>query len=131
MKALTGIDALSHPVEAYIAKNANPMSDLIAEHAIELAVGNLKLAYQDGHSLIARSNMMLASTMAVIAASNAGIGIIQALAHAPGGRYDLPHGLIIAICFPQGLAYNLITAPQKCARISQFLGHISAGWLLS
>ncbi len=85
LTALTGIDGLSHAVEAYSARNANPMSDLIAERAIELAVGNLKLAYQDGQNLIARSNMMLASTMAVIAASNAGLGIIHTLAHAPGG----------------------------------------------
>ncbi len=85
MKVLTGIDALNHAVEAYIAKNANPMSDLIAERAIELAVGDLKLAYQDGHNLIAGSNMMLSRRMAVIAASNAGLGIIHTLAHKPGG----------------------------------------------
>lgn len=76
----------------------------------------------DGHNLIARSNMMLASTMAVIAASNAGLGVIHALAYALGGWYDLPHGLTIAICFPQGLAYNLMATLQKCARIAQFLG---------
>ncbi len=127
LTALTGIDALSHAVEAYITKGANPFSDLIAERAIALVADNLILAYQDGNNLEARSNLMLASTLAVIAASNAGLGIIHALAHALGGRYDLPHGLTIALCFAQGLAYNHIAAQEKCARVSQLLGTNTSG----
>ena len=72
--------------------------------------------------------MLLASTMAIIAASNAGgLGIIHSLAQTLGGFYNLPHGLTIAVCFPFGLAYNAIALPEKHAKISQMLGTDTTG----
>ncbi len=122
LTALTGIDALSHAVEAYIAKDANPISDSLAEKAIELVAGNLRRAFAHPDDLEARTGMLLASTMAVIACSSAGLGIVHSLAQTLGGFYDVPHGLSIAVCFPIGIAYNVPLTLQKCGQVSRMLG---------
>ncbi len=121
LTALTGVDALSHALEAYVAKFANTMTDTLAEKAIQLAVDNLRLAYTNGENIEARGNMLLASTMAVMA-SSAGLGVIHSMAQTIGGYYDQPHGLSIAVCMPLGVKYNLFTAPEKFARLSEILG---------
>jgi alcohol dehydrogenase class IV len=121
LTATTGIDALSHALEAYVAKFANPVTDALAEKAIQLVADNLRLAYVDGQNLEARGNMLMASAMAVMAAG-AGLGVIHSLAQTIGGFYDAPHGLGISVCFPLGMQYNLFAAPAKFARIAQLLG---------
>ncbi len=121
LTAWTGIDALSHALEAYVAKYANPITDALAEKSIQLVADNLRQAYANGENVKARSNMLLASTMAVMAAA-AGLGIVHSMAQTMGGYYDMPHGQSIAVCFPIGVKYNLFTAPEKFARVSQFLG---------
>jgi alcohol dehydrogenase class IV len=121
LTAWTGIDALSHALEAYVAKYANPITDALAEKAIQLVADNLRQAYANGENLEARSNMLLASTMAVMAAA-AGLGTVHSMAQTMGGYYDMPHGLSIAVCFPVGVLYNLFAAPEKYARVSQLLG---------
>ena len=123
LSAWTGIDALSHAVEAYLCIGANPVSDAIAEGAIKLVADNIRQVFADGGNVEARHNMLIASSMAVIAASGAaGLGVIHSLAQTLGGFYDLPHGLTIAVCFARGLAYNLPVTPEKCAVISRLLG---------
>ena len=128
LTAWTGIDALSHAVEAYLCIGANPVSDAIAEGAIKLVANNIRRAYENGNDIAARHEMLVASAMAVIAASGAaGLGVIHSLAQTLGGFYDLPHGLTIAVCFADGLAYNLPVVPQKCANISRMLGTDTTG----
>jgi 1,3-propanediol dehydrogenase len=128
LTAHTGIDALSHAVEAYVCARANPISDAIAERAITLVVENIRQAYANGRDLTARGNMLLASAMAVIAAANAGgLGVIHSLAQTLGGFYNLPHGLTIAVCFPYGLAYNVLAVPDKYANLAGLLGANTAG----
>jgi alcohol dehydrogenase len=128
LTARTGIDALSHAVEAYVCLGANPVSDALAEGSIRLVADNIRRVYQDGSDVEARHNMLVASAMAVMAASGAGgLGVIHSLAQTLGGFYDLPHGLTIAVCFPYGLAYNLFTVPAKCATISRLLGTDTSG----
>jgi len=123
LTALTGIDALSHAVEAYVCAGANPISDALAEGAIKLVGENLRQAYRDGRDLTARHHMLVASAMAVMAAANAGgLGVIHSLAQTLGGFYNLPHGLTIAVCFATGLHYNLPVVPEKYATISHLLG---------
>lgn len=123
LTALTGIDALCHAVEAYTCARANPISDAIAERAISLVAGSLRQAYANGQNLQARSDMLLASTMAILAAINSGgLGIVHSLAQTIGGFYNLAHGLTIAVCYPVGLEYNAIAMPEKYARISQLMG---------
>jgi len=121
LTAWTGVDALSHALEAYVAKYANPFTDTLAERAIELVVDNLRTAFANGEDLEARGKMLIASTMAVMAAG-AGLGVVHSLAQTIGGYYDAPHGLSIAVCFPVGVEYNLFAAPEKHARVSQILG---------
>lgn len=127
LTAHTGVDALSHAFEAYIATLANPISDALAEKAIRLTADNLRAAYTHGDNLEARSNMLLASTLAVIACSSAGLGIVHSLAQTLGGYYDVPHGLSIAVCFPYGIGYNVSAEPKKCAHVSRMLGTNTSG----
>lgn len=126
LTALTGVDALSHAVEAYTSIRANPISDALAFRAVELIVGGIRRAYADGHDMPARSDVMLGSTMAVLAAANAGLGIIHSLAHALGGQYDIPHGQAIAIGFPCAVEYNAGAVPEKYARLARVLGKSAA-----
>ena len=128
LTAWTGIDALSHAVEAYLCIGATPISDAIAEGAIKLAARNIRRAFAEGDNVEARHNMLVASAMAVMAASGAGgLGVIHSLAQTLGGFYNLPHGLTIAVCFADGLAYNLSAEPEKCATISRLLGTDTSG----
>jgi len=126
--ALTGVDALTHAVEAYVCAGANPISDALAERAITLVAENLRQAYANGQDIEARSNMLLASAMAIMAACNAGgLGIIHSLGQSIGGYYDLPHALTINICIPVGLEYNAIALPKKHAKIAELLGTNTSG----
>ncbi len=128
LTAWTGIDALSHAVEAYVCVGSNPLSNAIAEGSIKLIAENIRRVYADGGDLEARHNMLVASSMAVMAASGAaGLGVIHSLAQTLGGFYDLPHGLTIAVCFSYGLAYNLPVVPEKLAIISRLLGTDTSG----
>jgi alcohol dehydrogenase len=113
LTATTGIDALSHALEGYVCTRIpNPYTDLLAEKAVELINGNLRQAYANGNNILAREKMLLASNMALMAAgTSGGLGLAHALAHAIGGFYDLPHGLIVAVCLPHVLRYNAIAVP--------------------
>ena len=121
LTALTGIDALNHAFEAYIAIYANSFTDMLAEKAIELAVNNIRKVYKDPTDLEARGNMLIASAMAVLSAG-AGLGVIHSLAQTIGGYYDAPHGLAIAVSFVPGTQYNLSVEQKKLGRISQIMG---------
>ncbi|MCK4975435.1 MAG: iron-containing alcohol dehydrogenase, partial [Anaerolineales bacterium] len=121
LTALTGIDALNHAFEAYIAIYANSFTDMLAEKAIELAVNNIRKVYKDPTDLEARGNMLIASAMAVMSAG-AGLGVIHSLAQTIGGYYDDPHGLAIAVSFVPGTQYNLSVEQKKLGRISQIMG---------
>ncbi len=129
LTAWTGIDALNHAFEAYIASYSSVFSDMIAEKAIELAVNNLHRVYHHPNDLEARGNMLIASSMAVMAAS-AGLGVVHSLAQTIGGYYNAPHGLAIATCFVPGIEYNLGVEQEKLARVSQIMGTDTSGMSL-
>lgn len=126
LTACTGIDALNHAFEAYIASYSNTFTDTYAEKAIELAINNIRRVYKHPDDLEARGHMLISSTMAVLAA-NAGLGVVHSLAQTIGGYYDAPHGLSIAICFVPGIEYNLTVEQKKLARISQIMGTDTSG----
>lgn len=107
LTASTGIDALTHAIEALHSNMSEPITESLATRAIELIAGNLQRAYLEGGDVEARSNMQLAANMAGIAASNAFVGIVHAMSHAVGGLFDVPHGVATAILLPHGMEFSL------------------------
>ncbi|CRL62492.1 1,3-propanediol dehydrogenase [Proteus penneri] len=127
LTAATGMDALTHAVEAYISKDANPVTDASAIQAIRLISRNLRQAVALGTNLKARENMAYASFLAGMAFNNANLGYVHAMAHQLGGLYDMPHGVANAVLLPHVLRYNLIANPEKFADIAEFMGENVAG----
>jgi len=105
--AATGMDALTHAMEAYTCIQKNPISDAYAFAAIQLIATNLIRAVTDGKNLEARMAMANASTMAGIAFSNSMVGMVHSLGHAAGALCNLHHGVAMSIFLPFGLEYNL------------------------
>lgn len=125
----TGIDVLTHAIEAYLSRNANSFTDAMAEKSIKLLAKNLKLAYHEPQNILAREEMLRASCMAGAAFSNAGLGLCHAMAHALGAMAKLPHGRANAILLPYIIEYNsgvktgaVNECAAKYADISRLLG---------
>ena len=106
LTAATGMDAMTHGVEAVLSKNATPLTDKDALWAIETIAKYLPRAVADGSDEEAREQMAYAEYTAGMAFSNAGLGMVHAMAHALGGRYNLPHGVCNAVLLPYVLIYN-------------------------
>ncbi len=115
--AATGIDALTHAIEAYVATNASPLTKALAYRAITLIGESLPVAVGQGNDIGARESMMLASYMAGIAFSNAGLGLGHAMAHQIGPAYRLPHGLANAVMLPSIMHFNLLVCRKAYAEI--------------
>lgn len=102
--AATGIDALTHCIEAYLAKGFHPMSDGIALQGISLILKELPKAYQDGNDLEARSKMLMAATMGATAFQK-GLGMVHSLAHPLSSQFNLHHGLANALLLPESMRF--------------------------
>ena len=113
--AATGIDALTHAVEAFVGNWTTPYSDGMALSAVGLIFENLRTCYTDGKNLPAREKMALASTYAGFAFTRANVGYVHAIAHQFGGKYHTPHGLANAILLPLVLKFS---APAITARLA-------------
>lgn len=122
LTAATGMDALTHAVESYVSKDANPVTDSAAIQAIKLIADNLRQAVADGENVEARTNMAYASLLAGMAFNNANLGYVHAMAHQLGGQYDMPHGVANAILLPTIEEYNMISNPKRFADLAEFLG---------
>jgi alcohol dehydrogenase class IV len=116
--AATGIDALTHAIESFIGKWANPYTDDMALSAVGLIFDNLRVAYSDGKNLAAREKMALAATYAGLAFTRANVGYVHAIAHQFGGRYHTPHGLANAIMLPLVLEYSLPAVTDRLALLA-------------
>ncbi len=108
----TGMDVLTHAVEAFVSVLANDYTDALAIQAVKMVFEYLKRAYDNGNDFEAREKMHNASTMAGMAFGNAFLGISHSMAHKVGGRYHIPHGRINAILLPHVILYNG-TVPAK------------------
>ncbi len=103
LTSTTGMDALTHAVEAYIGNSTTPASRGDAKEAVSLIYENLKKAYDDGENLNARQNMSNAAFLAGLAFTKSYVGYVHAVAHSIGGAYHVPHGLAVAIILPMVL----------------------------
>jgi alcohol dehydrogenase len=122
--ATTGIDALTHAIEAYVSTQGHPLSDMYALQAIELISENLPLAYANGNNLEARANMLMGSLLGGKALATAGVGLVHAMAYPLGGMFGIPHGLANAVLLPYVVEYNLIGNPAKYAVVAEIMGHV-------
>jgi alcohol dehydrogenase len=127
LTATTGMDALTHAIEAYVGLNANSFTDSYALEAIRLLAKYLPKAFANGENIYAREQVAKASTLAGIAMDQAGLGIVHALSSPLSSHYDVPHGLSNAVLLPYGMKFNLIAAPEKFAQITRCFGVDDAG----
>lgn len=122
LTATTGMDALTHAIEAYVSTDANPVTDCKAIKAIELIAQHLRQAVTNGQDIEAREMMVYAAYLAGIAFNNANLGYVHAAAHQLGGYYNLPHGMCNALMLPAVAAFNAEAVPDKFVAIAQAFG---------
>ena len=122
--AATGMDALTHAVEAFIGYWGTGFTDRMALSAVSMIYENLPIAYNDGANLAAREKMALASTYAGLAFTRANVGNVHAIAHQLGGKYHTPHGLANAIMLPHVLRFS---APEITAKLAVLAVRAKAG----
>ncbi len=122
LTATTGMDALTHAIEAYVGLGANPFTDAFAEEAIRLIGKSLWRASACGTDVDARADMALASTLAGVAMDQAGLGMVHAMSGPMCGFFHLAHGESNAILLEHVMRYNLPANPEKFANIAKLLG---------
>ncbi|ELI6422261.1 lactaldehyde reductase [Aeromonas veronii] len=120
--AATGMDALTHAIEAYVAKGAHPLTDHSALEAIRLISRYLPQAVMHGDDIEGREMMAFGQYLAGMAFNSAGLGLVHALAHQPGATHDLPHGVCNAILLPVICEFNRPVCVARFARIAQAMG---------
>ena len=119
LTAATGMDALTHAIEAYVSIAATPITDACALKAITMIVENLPTAVEQGSNSEAREAMAYAQFLAGMAFNNASLGYVHAMAHQLGGFYDLPHGVCNAVLLPHVQVFNSKVAAARlrdCAK---------------
>lgn len=123
--ATTGMDALTHAIEAYIGRSTNKLTRTSALEAIKLVYENLKTCYDDGKNATARQNMLRASYLAGVAFTRSYVGYVHAIAHSLGGKYGVAHGLANAIILPTMLREYDKSAHKKLHKIAVHLGLVN------
>ena len=122
LSACTGLDALTHAIEAVASNASSPITDLLALEAVRLVSGNLMPVLSDLKDMTLRGKMMLGSLYAGLAFSNASLGAVHAMAHSLGGLLDLPHGHCNALLLPYVVDFNFDAASEGCLRVGEALG---------
>jgi len=127
LTAATGMDALTHAVEAFVSNAATPMTDACAIQAFKQIFKYLRRAVADGRDIEARNGMCNAEYLAGMAFNNAGLGYVHAMAHQLGGFYDLPHGACNAVLLPHVARFNLISRVDRFAEMAMYFGEDVTG----
>lgn len=122
LTSATGMDALTHSIEAYVSINATPVTDACAEKSIELISKYLKRAVENGSDMEAREKMAYAEFLAGMAFNNASLGYVHAMAHQLGGFYDLPHGVCNAVLLPHVQKFNTKVSAQRLKKVALLMG---------
>ncbi|MDH4560782.1 iron-containing alcohol dehydrogenase [Pseudomonas sp. BN411] len=118
----TGIDALTHAIEAYVSRKANPYSDSQALAAMRLIGPNLRCVYDDGQDERAREAMMMGATLAGIAFSNASVALVHGMSRPIGAYFHVPHGLSNAMLLPDVTAWSMPAARGRYADCARAIG---------
>ncbi len=122
LTAATGMDALTHAIEALVTPGAYPVTDATALAAVEIIFANLARTVKNGHDIEAREQMVYAIFLGGLAFNNAGLGYVHAMAHQLGGVYDLPHGVCNAMLLPYVEEENAKYVPEKFRSIAKAIG---------
>lgn len=122
LTANTGMDALTHAIEAYVSVAATPITDVLALKAIRLVSSSLRASVASRTNTDAKNAMAMASLLAGVAMSNAILGAVHAMAHPLGGLLNLPHGEANAILLPHVMRFNMIACMDRYADIAQTMG---------
>jgi alcohol dehydrogenase len=125
--ASTGMDAMTHAIEAYLSLAAMEYTDALALGAIDLIFKYLSRAVGNGNDIEAREKMAYAQTMAGMAFSNAGLGLVHSMAHPLSAFYHIPHGFANAVCLPSVMEYNKIVCREKMGMIARVSGITDLG----
>ncbi|MBC8520557.1 MAG: iron-containing alcohol dehydrogenase [Candidatus Syntrophoarchaeum sp.] len=120
--ASTGMDALSHAIEAFLSTGSNPLTDSFALEAIRKIADNLEVAFSHGDNLDARLKMSLAAMLGGMAFGNAGVIVGHAAAHTFGAKYKIPHGVAAALALPYIMEYNAPVARDKLVKVAREMG---------
>ena len=120
--AATGMDVLTHAVEAYTSRENNAFTDILAVQAIRYVFSFLLKAYQQMENMEAREMMLLGSCMAGMAFNNSGLGLTHSMAHALGGQFHIPHGLANAVLLPYAIRFNCFDAGVRYRELARIIG---------
>ncbi len=122
LTAAVGVDALTHAIEAYISKRAQPLTDALALEAIRLISGSLRQAWADGENISARTDMMLGASIAGMAFSNSSVALVHGMSRPIGAYFHIHHGLSNAVLLLDVMEFSVIGAPERFADIAQAMG---------
>jgi alcohol dehydrogenase class IV len=121
LTAATGMDAVTHAIEAYVATRYHPISEGVALQSLKISAANIRRAYQHGDDITARGNMLIASTMGAFAFQK-GLGAVHSLAHQLSTEDPIPHGVANALLLPPVMEFNRSHAVDGYADIAEALG---------
>lgn len=127
LTANTGMDALTHAIEAYVSVAATPITDVLALRAIQMISSSLRASVASHTNTHAKTDMAMASLLAGVAMSNAILGAVHAMAHPLGGLLDLPHGEANSILLPHVMRFNMIGCTDRYAEIARAMGERTEG----
>jgi alcohol dehydrogenase class IV len=125
--AATGLDALTHAIEAYVSLKGQPITDALALNAIKLISGNLRQAWCNGNNVEARTHMMMGALEAGMAFSNSSVALVHGMARPIGAYFHVPHGISNAALLPTVMEFSIPGNPRRYADIAEAMGEITTG----
>jgi alcohol dehydrogenase class IV len=125
--AATGLDALTHAIEAYVSLKAQPITDTLALQAIRMIAANLRQAWSNGDNLEARTPMMFGALQAGLAFANSSVALVHGMARPIGAYFHVPHGISNAALLPAVIEFSILGNPRRYADIAEAMGEITEG----
>jgi len=125
--AATGLDALTHAIEAFVSVKAQPITDTLALQAIRVIAGNIRQAWSNGDNIEARTSMMIGALQAGMAFSNSSVALVHGMARPIGAYFHVPHGVSNAALLPTVIEFSIPGNPERYAAIAEAMGEITEG----